>query len=55
MPNPFPRGYLIADGYFNEKLEWEKEKVTPQIFMIEDFMQSIKREGAYSRGEINTL
>lgn len=49
------KSYEDCDGYFNEKLEWEKEKVTPQIFMIEDFMQSIKREGAYSRGEINTL
>ncbi|HHD80834.1 MAG TPA: hypothetical protein ENK99_04430 [Campylobacterales bacterium] len=32
------------NGYFNEKLEWVNARVTPQIFMIEDFMAAIEQK-----------
>jgi glutathione synthase/RimK-type ligase-like ATP-grasp enzyme len=35
------KSYEDCDGYFNESLEWINKKVTPQVFMIEDFVESI--------------
>lgn len=34
----------MFSGYFNKEFKWINEKVTPQIFMIEDFMQSIEKQ-----------
>ena len=45
--------YEDCDGYFNSKIEWVNERVTPQIFMIEDFIESIKGEKGFGKGNVS--
>lgn len=42
------RVYEICDGYFDSSLNWVNKKVTPQYFMIEDFVADLHQQKSKS-------